>query len=126
MVKTRRKRRQELPEMFFKEYISPEQHIEAIIEAWAGCIRRKYLRGQEEHGGRLWRKPCLDRLLEEIDDLVVYASVLQDHLLAIEGIARAAVHYEIDPREACEVIVNIIERGNPEGNPESEVYGQGT
>lgn len=91
-----------------KQYGSPEGHIAAIIERAAGALRDKYLRGQEEHGGQLWRKPCLGRAYEEVLDLMIYLDVVQEHIQAIVEIAESGLAGRASPMDALRDILSIL------------------
>jgi hypothetical protein len=54
-------------------------------------MRTKYVAGQQEHGGELWRKPILGELLEETIDLAVYAETLSDQMQAGLSLLRHAI-----------------------------------
>lgn len=61
--------------------MTPEQHQDQILSAFEADFRRKYSRGQLEHGGQLWTKPgILDFALEEAQDLVCYLYTLKQQL----------------------------------------------
>lgn len=91
-----------------KQYGSPEGHIAGIIERAAWALREKYLRGQDEHGGQLWRQPCLERAYEEVLDLMIYLDVVREHIRAIEERAESALAGGASPRDALRDILSII------------------
>lgn len=109
---------------------TPEQHMDVIMEAFQAGWREKYMKGQDEHGGRLWRKQCLPFLLEEVLDFVSYVAVLPPQLkrvYALLGEARDLISEgnftdegleDIDDR--LERSMNILNIGNEEGIPEEE------
>ena len=47
-------------------------HEEEIADWFAKAMSKKYRAGQDEHGGKLWRKPMLKNMQDEVVDLVVY------------------------------------------------------
>jgi len=59
-------------------------HLRRIL-AWAARkLVRKYLAGQQAHGGRLADKPgMLRNLTDEVLDLVVYTQTLEEQLRAL-------------------------------------------
>ena len=64
--------------------MTPEQeaHLSSIIAKATHDIDAKYRRGQQEHGGDLWRQPGLLKMaIEEAIDQVVYLYTLQDDLV---------------------------------------------
>jgi hypothetical protein len=61
-------------------------HMNRIATKVDADIRQKYLKGQVEHGGKLWLKPAmLKHIREEILDLVVYQETAAEQ---IRGIVR--------------------------------------
>ncbi len=53
-------------------------HLRQIQRQVMTDLRRKYLKGQKEHGGNLWQKPgLLDEAINEALDLVVYLYTLR-------------------------------------------------
>ncbi len=55
-----------------------EAHLDEIKYAFVKAVDAKYRKGQEEHGGNLWKKPgVLEMLMEECVDFWVYAYVLK-------------------------------------------------
>ena len=102
---------------------NPEEHMDATLEAFNAAWRKKYMKGQKEHGGMLWRKQCLPFLVEETLDFVSYIAVLAPQLKKV---------YELllEAQDACNCpdVQNNIERalsilniGNEEGIPEEEL-----
>ena len=62
------------------EGMSPKQeaHLAGILRRFVQEADAKYRKGQQEHGGDLWKKPgMLGFLREECLDFVVYADTLQ-------------------------------------------------
>jgi hypothetical protein len=63
--------------------MTPEQeaHIEKITNDFKKEAYAKYTKGQEEHGGDLWRKKhILDMLMEECMDFYIYAHTVRQQL----------------------------------------------
>ena len=44
---------------------TPEDHMKACMKAFGTAWREKYMKGQKEHGGKLWRKQCLPFLAKK-------------------------------------------------------------
>lgn len=60
--------------------MTPEQelHLAEIKADFIKQVDAKYRKGQEEHGGNLWKKPgVLEMLMDECVDFFVYAYVLR-------------------------------------------------
>jgi hypothetical protein len=92
----------------------------AQIADWIGEeLYRKYLRGQKEHGGNVARKNVRKHITEEAIDLIVYLAVLQEQLATIEAICRKID----DPYEQVQMVLNICQYGNKEGDLEEEKTG---
>ncbi|MHA1952162.1 MAG: hypothetical protein ACW987_20150 [Candidatus Thorarchaeota archaeon] len=43
-------------------------------------LHSKFWSGDKEHGGKLWRKPCLPHLREELIDAITYLAVVEDQM----------------------------------------------
>lgn len=102
-----------------------QHHLDDIVVELARLVRVKYERGQREHGGRLWRKPQLERLTDEVLDLAVYTFTLRDqHQRAIEELRKGlnartdqfAYAYVCDGARRA---LNILTKGNPDGDFEA-------
>lgn len=105
---------------FDTKYRSVREHVQAISGRVGKAIKRKYMRGQREHGGELWRKPCAYRAYEEALDLIVYLDVVQEHLESIGLIATKALSGKIPRERALQMIYNIVMMGNASGVPEPD------
>jgi hypothetical protein len=58
-----------------------EAHLAGIKSGFCVAVDAKYRKGQQEHGGNLWKKPGLFPMLaEETLDFVVYARTLEQQL----------------------------------------------
>jgi hypothetical protein len=58
-----------------------ELHLRSIIEQAIDLIDAKYRRGDEQHGGKLWKKKNLiDKAIEEAIDQVVYLITLKQQI----------------------------------------------
>jgi len=106
------------------EYGSPHEHLLDILDSAHSAIRWRYETGQKEHGGRLWRKDCLSKLLDELADAYVYAVTLEHQIDAIHGIVYEAREGGIEPMRALDAISAILWCGNPYGEYE-ETYKLG-
>lgn len=58
-----------------------EAHLQRIKDHVCERIDRKYRRGQEEHGGDLWITNCLEEVLDELADAMVYAETAKEQRL---------------------------------------------
>ena len=90
-----------------------ELHLASIMEAFVRDFSRKYRKGQEEHGGALWLRPCWSDAISEVLDLVAYVyshkvqlSVIAD--LALKGAQDRSVA-AADARESCVRILQILQ-----------------
>jgi len=90
-----------------------ELHLASIMEAFIKDFSRKYRKGQEEHGGALWLRPCWSDAISEVLDLVSYVythkvqlAVIAD--LALKGAADKSVA-AADARESCVRILQILQ-----------------
>jgi len=106
-------------------------HEEEISRWFTGLMRDKYRAGQDEHGGKLWRKPMLKHMTEEVIDLVVYMQThtqQQHQLTALLMRAKSLIEtfpYEFtDGLAECEGVINralnLLVEGNEEGKTEEE------
>ena len=58
---------------------TPRLHADQIARDFTRAYKGKYMKGQKEHGGKLWEKPgMLNHMTEEILDLVSYVEVLNE------------------------------------------------
>lgn len=102
---------------------TPEQHMDACIKAFGKAWREKYMIGQAEHGGKLWRKSTLGFLSEEVLDFVSYVAVLGPQLKEVEALLEEALLPTTNPvyyQDRIQKALNILRVGNPEGVPEEE------
>lgn len=70
----------ELPSLQRSMTFEQEAHLSLIKNKFIRSVDAKYRQGQCEHGGNLWDKPNLPLLMEEVDDLVVYAYTLREQM----------------------------------------------
>jgi len=104
-------------------YATSQQHRDEVLERFRSRASAKYDAGQAEHGGRLWRKPVLHMLRDEISDLPFYYDVLEeqqqvvlDHLFS----ARLTIPRDTPGWEHIKAAMNVLEFGNAEGRSEEE------
>jgi len=90
-----------------------ELHLQSILEAFVKDFSKKYRKGQEEHGGALWMRPCWSDVISEVLDLVSYVythkvqlAVIAD--LAIKGAEDTSVA-AADSRAACVKILQVLQ-----------------
>ena len=63
------------------EGLTPPVHARDIADEARRLIFAKYIRGQHEHGGELWRKAgIIDMAIEEAVDQVIYLLTLRDQI----------------------------------------------
>lgn len=97
-------------------YTTPEDHAQAVAQRTAQAIITKYMRGQKEHGGKLWTTPCLHKATEEAIDLIVYLDVITEQInTAVQFIQDAMNREHISKEEALTTIRNILTSGNADG-----------
>lgn len=90
-----------------------ELHLASIVEAFVKDFSRKYRKGQQEHGGALWMRPCWSDAIAEVIDLVAYCythkvqlAVIAD--LALKGASDKTVA-AADARESCVRILQVLQ-----------------
>jgi hypothetical protein len=94
----------ELPILRTKMTDMQEAHLARVISKFTRDVTAKYVDGQSRHGGNLFDKPNLPMLLEEVQDMVVYAYTLQDQVEKATGLI-------FEDKEA----LNILTTGNSAG-----------
>lgn len=98
------------------ERMSPEHeaHLARIVAGVSTDIAAKYRKGQEEHGGQLWRKPNLltEARNEALDQLTYLDAVQLQYDEARRLLARAII--DRDWNLAAQAF-NVLATGNPEG-----------
>ena len=99
-------------------YPTPLSHAEDVITTFTVDAKRKYLWGQEEHGGRLWRKPVLPMLYQEVLDLPIYLLTLMDQIGAVRSLLNEAM--ASGDLECVMRALNILNTGNLEGIAEED------
>lgn len=69
--------------------MTPAQHAELISEQAKREIKAKYLKGAEEHGGKIWEIPLpvlLASGIEESDDQGVYLRTMRQQLTELKSL----------------------------------------
>ena len=95
------------------------EHIEQIVDDVSSDVETKYMAGQDEHGGKLWRKPVLDFMGEEVTDMNVYFHVLKYQNHKMKLIAQEGLQGACDPAVALQKVFNVLTIGNEDGIRES-------
>jgi len=118
--------------MWWDEYCdyTAKKHEQEIIDEVSTDISQKYRAGQKEHGGRLWRKPMVSHMVEEVNDLVVYLYTHRKQQLLLIGLlfeardimtrADEAGHYSYGLEQVNQAL-NLLLSGNVEGIEEEEL-----
>jgi hypothetical protein len=99
--------------------LTGEQHAKYIADKARDVVYKKYMAGQEEHGGKLWRKKIAPHIREEAVDQLVYVLTLEDQLEAAE--ARLGLALSTRDWSAVEQVHKILSVGNPDGFAEEEL-----
>jgi len=96
------------------EDMSPEhqKHLATIVKDLTHDVQEKYIKGQLEHGGALWRRPVWKDAWEEILDLCTYMHTLKLQLgviadMALQGAADESVAAATS-REKCRQILAVL------------------
>ena len=103
--------------------MTSKEHAAYIADRAREEIFNKYMRGDERHGGRLWRKPCLAHAREEAQDQMVYLIALADQIGEAIALAEDITGYFIGDhpvKRMAQSIINTLTIGNPEGVQEEE------
>ena len=111
------------------------EHVFRIANWFFKHMSTKFATGVTEHGGKLYRKPVLKMLRDEIIDAAVYFEVLEkqheDALAELSPVISAIEFNDIydypsakpDHKKLCQAITrayNILKFGNPEGEIEED------
>jgi hypothetical protein len=107
-------------------YNSGKEHVNTIMAVWKTRIVPKYHQGQAEHGGKLWRKPVLDAITDEIADLMVYWDVQLEQFEEV-GLALSGALQNLDQDHGAypfvKEAINLLSYGNREGEMEEDLDG---
>ena len=90
-----------------------EKHLAGILVDLTRDVSKKYRKGQEEHGGALWRRPVWKDAWDEVLDLCTYVHTLRLQLsviaeLALQGAADSSVAAS-QSRENCRQILAVLQ-----------------
>jgi hypothetical protein len=90
-----------------------EKHLAGILVDLTRDVSKKYRKGQEEHGGALWRRPVWKDAWDEILDLSVYMHTMRLQLgviaeLALQGAADDSLAAS-QSRENCRQILAVLQ-----------------
>ena len=108
--------------------MTPEQHIQTLLDTFGAAARKKYDTGQEEHGGKLWRKPIMNYVMDEIIDMVIYWFTFRFQWQELRALLVSLELRVVDdpdvPEDVTETIgriINLMDIGNPDGEWEEEL-----
>lgn len=90
-----------------------EKHLAGILVDLTRDVSKKYRKGQEEHGGALWRRPVWKDAWDEVLDLCTYVHTLRLQLsviaeLALQGAADDSLAAS-QSRENCRQILAVLQ-----------------
>jgi hypothetical protein len=90
-----------------------EKHLQGVLNDLIKDVDLKYRRGQEEHGGAIWRRPVWKDAWDEILDLTVYMHTMRLQLgviaeLALQGAADDSLAAS-QSRENCRQILAVLQ-----------------
>jgi hypothetical protein len=123
------------------DYKNAKEHSDAIIAQVTADIEHKYVAGQLEHGGKLWRKRLDNHERDELLDLIVYHYTRREQMSKLREILYAAYWCNISSDSvgnealykgkkgnlavdlALTEALNLLEVGNEEGLRETEMTG---
>ena len=90
-----------------------ELHLASIMEVLVRDFSKKYRKGQEEHGGALWLRPCWSDAISEVLDLVAYVYSHKVQLAVIADLALKGAEDKTvaaaEARESCVRILQILQ-----------------
>jgi hypothetical protein len=90
-----------------------EKHLAGILVDLTRDVSKKYRKGQEEHGGALWRRPVWKDAWDEVLDLCTYVHTLRLQLgviadLALQGASDESLAAS-QSRENCRQILAVLQ-----------------
>lgn len=96
--------------------MTPEQqnHIQKIITDFDIAAYHKYLAGQQEHGGDLWKKAVWKQTMPEALDFVIYLATLNQQIETLLHAANKALialdstQYQLIARTLREALVPFL------------------
>jgi hypothetical protein len=83
--------------------LEPDQqaHLDRVTHWQRDLLWLKYVRGQRQHGGRLWEKPgMLANAIDESTDLIVYLLTMREQLGHLADQLRTEGHTDAADRVA--------------------------
>ena len=90
-----------------------EKHLAGILSDLVKDVDAKYRKGQDQHGGALWRRPVWKDAWDEILDLCTYHHTLRMQLSVIADLALLGASDESvaasSSRESCRQILAVLE-----------------
>jgi hypothetical protein len=90
-----------------------EKHLASILSDLVKDVDAKYRKGQDQHGGALWRRPVWKDAWDEILDLCTYHHTLRMQLSVIADLALLGASDESvaasSSRESCRQILAVLE-----------------
>jgi len=90
-----------------------EKHLASILSDLVKDVDAKYRKGQEEHGGALWRRPVWKDAWMECLDLCTYLHTLRMQLSVIADLALLGASDDSvaasSSRESCRQILAVLE-----------------
>ena len=90
-----------------------ELHLQSILEVFVRDFSKKYRKGQQEHGGALWLRPCWSDAISEVLDLVAYVYSHKVQLAVIADLALKGAEDKTvaaaNARESCVRILQILQ-----------------
>lgn len=105
------------------ESIAGTKHASQIAEKVGDFMFIKYLAGQKEHGGLLWRKNLIPHIQEEILDLAIYHFTHEEQMGELTRLLRGIIGAD-DLTEAHRLgtmALNLVTIGNTDGIEEEEL-----
>ncbi len=105
--------------MYNNKEMTGEEHATIIADLARRAVYKKYMAGQMEHGGKLWRKVITPHILEEAIDQLVYVLTLGGQLEA--ATSRLGLALSTRDWASVEQVFKILSTGNPEGRTEEEL-----
>lgn len=92
---------------------TPESHVAEIAAVFDSDVTKKYQAGQVEHGGRLWEKPVLGFMAEEVIDQWTYFHTANEQAQLVTALLREA--FEEGDWSKVKQALNVMETGNVAG-----------
>lgn len=100
-------------------------HIIAINRRKDYAVNEKYMKGEKEHKGRLWRKPVHKYIQDEITDLGIYFDTHMEQMDRAEQLLYEALFpgdelNDVDIMDRVQKAYNILVYGNEDGVEEED------